>query len=136
MAPSTGSGPRIVLYSDDVDVREEVRLGVGPRLGADQPDIEWCETATADAVIAAARTGEVDLFVLDAETDKVGGMGLARQLKDEIVDCPPVVVVIARAVDGWLASWSNAEQVVARPIDPMAVHDAVARLLGASADAR
>ncbi|MCL2466830.1 MAG: hypothetical protein FWF02_09415 [Micrococcales bacterium] len=125
----TEPGPRIVLYSDDVDVREEVRLTVGPRLDADSPDICWVEVATSDVVVAQARTGDVDLFILDAETDKVGGMGLARQLKDEIEDCAPVVVVIARPTDAWLASWSNAEYVAVRPLDPMVIHDAVVQLL-------
>ncbi|MCL2454269.1 MAG: hypothetical protein FWD18_03040 [Micrococcales bacterium] len=131
-----GAGPRIVLYSDDVDIREEVRLGVGPRLDASSPEIRWLEVATADAVIAQARGGDVDLFVLDAEADKVGGMGLARQLKDEIDDCPPVIVIIARAADAWLASWSNAEHVVTQPVDPMIIHDAVERLLNLGAPAR
>ncbi|MCL2849805.1 MAG: hypothetical protein FWE61_07150 [Micrococcales bacterium] len=129
------AGPRIVLYSDDVDMREEVLLAVGPRLDADSPDTRWVQVATADAVVAEARRGDVDLFILDAEADKVGGMGLARQLKDEIDACPPVMVVIARATDAWLASWSNAEHVVVRPMDPMVVHDAVVRLLDAPAPA-
>ncbi|MCL2422484.1 MAG: hypothetical protein FWD11_01090 [Micrococcales bacterium] len=125
----TEPGPRIVLFSDDVDVREEVRLAVGPRLDADSPDIRWAEAATPEMVIAEARGGDVDLFVLDAEVGKLGGMGVARQLKDEIDDCAPVVVVIARPTDAWLASWSNAEYVAVRPLDPMVVHDAVVQLL-------
>ncbi|MCL2091516.1 MAG: hypothetical protein FWH11_09940 [Micrococcales bacterium] len=131
MTDTAGAGPRIVLYSDDVDIREEVRLAVGPRLDADTPDIRWVEVATADAVVAEARGDDVDLFVLDAEADKVGGMGLARQLKDEIDHCPPVLVIIARPADAWLASWSNAENVVTRPLDPMVVHDMVVRMLDA-----
>ena len=131
MTDTAGMGPRIVLYSDDVDVREEVRLAVGPRLDADSPDTRWVEVATADAVVKEARGGDVDLFILDAETDKVGGMGLSRQLKDEIDDCPPVLVIIARPADAWLASWSNAENVATQPLDPMVVHDMVVRMLDA-----
>jgi hypothetical protein len=129
-----GSGPRILLYSDDVDVRAQVRLAVGPRLGAGQPSIEWIEVATADAVLAVAQAGGADLLVL--ETDKVGGMGLARQLKDEVFECAPVLLLVARAADAWLAAWSNAEGVVSRPLDPMEVHDAAARLLVGGAVAR
>ena len=131
MTDTGGAGPRIVLYSDDVDLREEVRLAVGPRLDADTPNTRWVETATADAVIAEARSGDVDLFILDAETSKVGGMGLARQLKDEIDYCAPVLVIIARPADAWLASWTNAENVAVRPLDPMVLHDMAVRLLDA-----
>ena len=134
--PQAGFGPRILLYSDDVDVRAEVRLAVGPRLGAGQPEIEWIEAGTADAVLAVAQADGADLLVLDGEADKVGGMGLARQLKDEVFQCPPVLLLIARPADNWLAHWSNAEGVVCRPLDPTAVHDAVAGLLVGGALAR
>ena len=35
-------------------------------------------------------------------------MGIAKQLKDEIENCPPVLVLTGRADDAWLASWSRA----------------------------
>ncbi|MBU4216039.1 MAG: hypothetical protein KJ792_15475 [Actinobacteria bacterium] len=133
---TAGSGPRILVYSDDVDVRAEVRLAVGPRLAAGQPDIEWIETATADAVLAVTQSGGADVLVLDGEADKVGGLGLARQLKDEVFECPPVLVLIARPADAWLASWSTAEEVVTRPLDPFELQAAVARLVRGSAVAR
>ena len=46
-------------------------------------------------------------------------MGLARQFKYEITDCPPIVVLIARAQDKWLASWSLADAVITAPVDPV-----------------
>jgi hypothetical protein len=46
-------------------------------------------------------------------------MGLARQFKYEIDDCPPIVVLIARKQDAWLASWSLADAVMNLPIDPV-----------------
>jgi DNA-binding response OmpR family regulator len=121
--------PRILLYSDDVSVREQVRLAVGRRLRAGSPDIEWHEVATADAVVTAADTQGWDLLVLDGEADKAGGMGLCRQLKNEIFRCPPILVLIGRPQDGWLATWSKADGVVSHPLDPMAVADAVAALM-------
>ena len=129
----TAAGPRIVLYSDDVDVRAQVRLAVGSRLAHGAPAIEWVEAATAAAVIGAVEAGGIDLLVLDGEADKVGGMGLARQLKEEIYRCPPALVLTGRPQDAWLASWSNADAVVSRPIDPIALQSTVAALLSAEA---
>ena len=126
-------GPRILLYSDDVDAREQVRLAVGRRLGRGEPDLEWIEVATADAVITVADAGGADVLVLDGEADKVGGMGLCRQLKDEVYACPPVLVLTGRPQDAWLASWSNADAVVSRPLDPVVLHAAVADLVHAAA---
>lgn len=130
------SGPRILLYSDDVDVRAQVRAGVGRRLHRGDPDVQWLEAATGEAVLQAVRSGQADVLILDGEADKVGGLGLARQLKDEVYDCPPVLVLTARPQDAWLASWSNAEEVVCRPIDPQQVHAAVVRLAQARAASR
>ncbi|PZR53792.1 hypothetical protein DNL40_06620 [Xylanimonas oleitrophica] len=124
-----GRGPRVLLYSDDRTVREQVRLAVGPRLRAHAPDIVWAEAATAAAVVEAVDQGGWDLLVLDGEADKAGGMGLARQLKNEVYECPPVLVLTGRAEDAWLASWSLADAVVPRPLDTLALQEAVASLL-------
>ncbi|GAB4086107.1 response regulator transcription factor [Myceligenerans cantabricum] len=125
----SGTAPRILLYSDDRTVREQVRLAVGPRISAGAPEIVWHETATAAAVVDATDTGRWDLLVLDGEADKNGGMGLCRQLKNERYECPPVLVLTGRPQDSWLASWSQADGVVARPLDPITLQSAVAGLL-------
>ena len=46
-------------------------------------------------------------MVLDGEAQPAGGMGVCRQAKDEIHDCPPVLLIIGRPDDGWLATWSG-----------------------------
>lgn len=126
---ATTEGPRILLYSDDVDTREQVRLGVGRRLGRGAPDIRWTETATPAAALEQAETGTYDLLVLDGEAGKVGGMALARQVKDEVYACPPVLVLTGRPQDAWLAAWSDADAVVSQPLDPVELQTAVAGLL-------
>jgi DNA-binding response OmpR family regulator len=67
--------------------------------------------------------------VLDGEAVPAGGMGVCRQIKDEVFNCPPVLVVIGRAQDAWLASWSRADAAVPHPIDPVAFAEALAGLL-------
>ncbi|PVU81817.1 hypothetical protein DDP54_14610 (plasmid) [Cellulomonas sp. WB94] len=128
-----GAAPAILLYSDDVDTREQVRLAVGCRLGRGAPDIRWVEVATAAEVIRQVELGGFDLLVLDGEAGKVGGMGIARQLKDEIYQCPPVLLLTGREQDAWLASWSRADAVVSRPIDPVKLPVVVADLIAARA---
>jgi hypothetical protein len=56
---------RILLYSDDVNTREKVRLAVGPR-SAGRP-IEWVETATHEGTVMQADTESFDLMILDGE---------------------------------------------------------------------
>ena len=127
---------RVLLYSDHPEVREQVRLAVGRRAGRDLAPIEGHETATHPAVVEAVEAGGVDLVILDGEAGKSGGMGVCRQLKDEVFRCPPVLVLIARPQDAWLASWSHADAVVSRPFDPVVLHAAIADHVHAGASGR
>ncbi|MCL3862165.1 hypothetical protein [Actinotalea sp. K2] len=124
---------RVLLYSSHLRTREAVMLAVGRRVGKDLPPVEWVEAATADAVVTMVDAGGFDLLVLDGEAGKAGGMGVCRQLKDEIFDCPPVLVLIGRPQDAWLASWSQADAVVSHPLDPVVLHEAVLGLLRTAA---
>jgi len=130
---SSGSTPpvhqlSVLLYSDDSATREAVRLAVGRRPARDVEVTNWHECATATAVIEAVETGEFDLLILDGEASPTGGLGLCRQLKNEIPNCPPVLVLTGRPQDGWLAAWSQADLAVPHPLDPIAVAGAVAEL--------
>jgi DNA-binding response OmpR family regulator len=118
----------VLLYSDDIATRDAVRVAVGRRPARDVEVTSWRECATAAAVIEAVETGGFDLLVLDGEAARVGGLGLCRQLKNEIFSCPPVLVLTGRPQDGWLAAWSQADLAVPHPLDPIAVAEAVAEL--------
>ena len=120
---------RVLVYSDDVNTRNEVILALGKRPHPDLPEIEYVECATEPVVIATMDAGGVDLAILDGEAAPAGGMGICRQLKDEIYQCPPVLVLTGRPEDGWLATWSRAEAAVSHPIDPIELAETVIRLL-------
>ena len=126
---------KTLVYSDDATVRESVRKALGRRLSQDLPENEVIEFATAAALrlyIDNKKIGKksnVDLFILDGEATPEGGMGLARQLKDEIFNCPPTLLIVARAQDAWLAGWSRADGVVTHPIDPFTLSKSVLALV-------
>jgi len=119
----------VLLYSDDKATRSEVRTLVGRRASFDTPLIEWTEVATPDAAVAYAEENTYDLMVLDGEAGKHGGMGLTRTLKSEIFNLPPILLIIAREQDKWLASWSEAEAVITLPLDPIELQETIASLL-------
>ena len=129
-APGTDGVHRItvLLYSDDITTRDAVRAAAGRRPARDVEVVGWRECATAEAVLEAMDAGGHDVVVLEGEATPVGGLGLCRQLKNEIYQCPPVLVLIGRPQDGWLAGWSLADEVVSHPLDPIAVAEAIAAL--------
>jgi DNA-binding response OmpR family regulator len=120
---------KVLVYSDDRTTRESVRLALGKRPAADLPAIEYVECATEPVVIKTMDKGGIDLAILDGEAVPAGGMGIARQLKDEIFQCPPVLVITGRPQDAWLATWSRAEAAVSHPIDPVRLAEVTADLL-------
>ncbi|MGW7366704.1 hypothetical protein ACWGI8_25515 [Streptomyces sp. NPDC054841] len=119
----------VLVYSDNSSTREQVRLATGRRPAADVPPVEYIECATLPAVLKELDKGGVDVCVLDGEAVPAGGMGVCRQIKDEIFRCPPVLVLMGRPQDAWLATWSRADAAVTLPVEPVEFADALAGLL-------
>lgn len=128
--PPSAEVATILLYASDRLTREDVRLALGRKVARDL-QVRVLEVATQAAVLTAMDGGGIDLAILDGEAVP-GGMGLCRQLKDEIFRCPPVLVLTARRDDAWLATWSRADGVLGHPVDPMRLPQVVAGLLRAS----
>jgi DNA-binding response OmpR family regulator len=122
---------KVVVYSHDADTRAEIKLAIGARPAPDVPEAEIIEVATSPALFRLLDAHGADVMVLDGEAQPAGGMGVSRQAKDEIYNCPPVLLIIARADDGWLATWSKADAVVSHPIDPVALARQLAALMRA-----
>jgi len=127
------SKKQIIVYSDDSSVRASIASALGRRVAVDLPEHEIHEFATGSALRAFVDSksidNQVDLFILDGEAAQEGGMGIARQLKDEVFNCPPVLVITGRKEDAWLAAWSMAEASVVHPIDPFTLATTAAQLL-------
>ena len=127
------SKKQIIVYSDDSSVRASIASALGRRVAIDLPEHEIHEFATGSALRAFVDSksidNQVDLFILDGEAAQEGGMGIARQLKDEVFNCPPVLVITGRKEDAWLAAWSMAEASVVHPIDPFTLATTAAQLL-------
>lgn len=125
------SGPdlTVLVYSEDHAVRDRLRMAIGRRPAAELGRVDYLEADTGPAVVGAVDAGGVDLCVLDGESWPTGGLGISRQLKNEIADCPAIVVVVGRRDDAWLATWSQADGVLEHPLDPVATRTLVAQLL-------
>ena len=131
MSETTAGAPlQIVVYSHDLDTRANVIAALGRQVAADLPEHRITEIATGPALRHYVDSKKrVDLFILDGEANPEGGIGIARELKDEVFNCPPVLLIAGRPQDSWLATWSRADDVVLHPIDPFTFASKAADLL-------
>lgn len=124
-----GKTLRVLVYSDNAKIRNTVKTSIGSRPTEQVSQVEIYDVATEPALIKVMDSKQFDLVILDGEASPAGGLGVCRQLKDEIYNCPPILVLVARADDRWLATWSRADAIVAHPIDPRALVNAVVALI-------
>ena len=118
----------VLLYSDDPQVRERMRLAVGTRPAKDMT-VRFVESSSYAETVRLVDEHGVDLLLLDGEAAPAGGLGIARQLRDEVPDAPPTCVVIARAADRWLAAYAKVDATLVHPLDPVTTGRTVATLL-------
>ncbi len=131
----TASSYSVLLYSDDPEVRAQMRLDIGTRPAPDV-SVSYVEASSYDECVRLVDGEDIDLLVLDGEAAPAGGLGIARQIKDEIEDCPPTCVVIARAADRWLAAYAKVDATLVHPLDPMTTGRVIADLLRDEGPAR
>jgi DNA-binding response OmpR family regulator len=119
----------VLVFSHNQAIREQVRTAIGRRPASDLGRIEFREASTRTEVMAAVDAGEIDLLILDAEAQPVGGFGLGYTLRQEI-DVPPLMVMLVRRRDDrWLAAWAEADGTIMYPLDALEAASTVAGLL-------
>lgn len=128
-SPAARETLSVLVFSHRGEVREAIISAVGRRPAPDLGRVRFVEASGVAQVLAAADAGGLDLLILDGEAQPTGGMGVARQLKNDLPSCPPVIVTVRRADDRWLATWSQADAVLVHPLDPLTAAEAVADVL-------
>jgi CheY-like chemotaxis protein len=118
----------VLVYSSSETTRARVLSALGTR-PSPALEVTYVEAVTGAELVARCDEGGIDLAILDGEAAPTGGIGLCRQLKDELDEPPPVLLIVGRRDDAWLATWSRAEGVTAHPIDAVRTTEAVLRLL-------
>jgi DNA-binding response OmpR family regulator len=118
----------IVVASDAPSVRAEVIAVVG------DPDTEIVEVHSGADVAAAVDEHEPGLVVVDLQMGSMGGMAvcLDLRLEESYGNLPhvPVLMLLDRRADVFLARRSGAEGWIVKPLDPMRIRRAAEALLG------
>lgn len=102
---------------------------------ADQDDVTYDEAWTPQRALAFLDDEErsYDVVVADNDTAPTGGFYLAREMKARVrmgFDMPPVLLLVAREQDDYLARWSEADAWVLKPVDPFDLAEAIEALAG------
>lgn len=118
----------VLVYSSSTATRDRVLMALGQR-PVPGLELEFVQAAAGTEVVDICDAGGIDLAILDGESAPTGGIGLGRQLKDELDEPPPVLLLLGRRDDAWLATWSRAEGVTPHPIDAVHITEAVVELL-------
>ncbi|HWC84084.1 MAG TPA: hypothetical protein VG756_29335 [Pseudonocardiaceae bacterium] len=124
---------KVLVFSHRAEVRDAIVTAVGTRPAPDLGRVRYVEVATIADLLYVVDNEHIDLAILDGEAQPTGGMGVSRQLKNEITGCPPIVVSVRRRDDRWLATWSQADAVLVHPLDPLTAAETVAEVLRAHA---
>ncbi len=123
------SNPVVLVYSHRQDVRDRIMAAVGRRPAPDVGRIDFLECSSVSDVLMAIDDEVADVVILDGEAQPTGGIGISRQIHQESMRIPPIVLTVRRADDRWLATWAEADEILVHPLDPVIAADAVASLL-------
>ncbi|HEX9342257.1 MAG TPA: hypothetical protein VF995_01400 [Actinomycetota bacterium] len=119
----------ILLVAATPHARERLLLAL-ERLEATGEEVHFLEAANGNDALAIAEARRPDLVVVEVGVTPYGGFGLTRDIKAMPELSCPVIVVLERLQDEWLARWSGADALVTRPVDPFALAQVATKLLG------
>ena len=117
----------IVVASDAPSVRAEVIAVIG------EPGTEVVEVSSGAAVAPAVADHHPDLVVVDLQMGNMGAMAVCLELRLEAsygnLPPVPVLMLLDRRADVFLAKRSGAEGWLVKPLDPIRIRRAATALL-------
>ena len=119
---------KVLLIASDQRVRERLRLAL-ERLEAAGEEVEFLEAGDGNDAMVRIEAQRPDLIVVEVGVTPYGAFGITRDVKAFPETACPVIVVLERPQDEWLARWSGADALVSRPVDPFALAQVADRLV-------
>ncbi len=115
---------RVLIVADDEWVVNEVHsaLSIGEN--------ELVDHADPSTAAAAIESGSADVAVVDLQVASMGGMAITRSIR-ELAEPVPIVMLLDREADAFLAGRSGANAWVVKPFTAFALRNAVADVSGA-----
>ena len=118
----------VLIASDSKNVRDEVRSVLGAR------EYTVREVTSGPLVVAAVAEQTPDLLVVDSQIGTMGGMAITWELRLEEsggrLDHVPVLLLVDRRPDVFLARRTEADGYLVKPLDPIRLRRAITAILG------
>jgi len=122
---------RILLVSPDPSSRDLMRVAVGSlerRLGE---SLSFLGAADGKEGATIGLRERPDAVVADEIASRAGAFSLAKDLRGAPEPyLGPIVILLERRHDEWLARWSGADAWFVKPVDPFALADRLVELVG------
>ena len=119
--------PRILLATDADWIHQEIDAAIAG------DDVELFRVSQGVDVLPTVHSLEADLVILDLQIGNMGGMAACMEIRhDESVDRlehVPVLMLLDRDVDAFLASRANADGWIIKPLNSLRLRKATAALL-------
>ena len=120
--------PEVLIASDEEWVREDVK-----EILSTMPDTTVRKVASGAAVVPAVQERRPDLVVADLQIGNMGGMAVCMDLRLEEsggrAPHVPVLLLLDRRADVFLARRADAEGWLVKPLDPIRLRKAVSALV-------
>lgn len=107
---------KVLLVTTDPRVEADVRAA----LMGDDVVVEQVATPQRALTQLLEAQGSYAVVVADGDTAPTGGFAFSHELKqrgDMGNDVPPVVLLVGRDDDRWMANWARADACVGKPLD-------------------
>jgi DNA-binding response OmpR family regulator len=121
---------KVLLVSPDAEARDLLRISVGSierRLGE---TVSFLEAQDGEQGARIGLRERPDAVVADEIASRAGAFSLARDLRGAVEPYRgPIVIVLERKHDAWLARWSGADAWLVRPVDPFELADRLVELI-------
>ncbi|MGH9181097.1 MAG: response regulator [Acidimicrobiales bacterium] len=120
--------PDVLIASDEEWGRAEVRSVLSTR-----PGLNVAEVSAGEDVLPAVRRSMPALVIVDLQMGNMGGMAVCLDLRLEEsghrLDHVPVLMLLDRRPDVFLARRAGAEGWIVKPMDPLRLRRAIDALL-------
>jgi DNA-binding response OmpR family regulator len=121
---------RVLLVSPDRSSRELMRVAIGSlerRLG--EP-LTFLDAENGEEGARIGLRERPDAVVADEIASRAGAFSLAKDLRGAADPyLGPIVILLERKHDAWLAGWSGADAWFVRPVNPFELADTLVELL-------